>query len=188
MSQKSHKTDVRVYIADDYKMYLKQVADDKGISVNRLIMELVEKKYPFNKKAQALLKNSTMQNSEVTDEHTTDAGLDISADVEQVSLNDSVLTSSTAVDDVACESVETPSSDVDAGSEPFSVDELLSRGCQPWEYSKDEKDFMKNRITQINQIIDNAKTSGNPLSKKQFRKLCNEKDQLKQIVYHNNVK
>lgn len=56
MSQKSHKTDVRVYIADDYKMYLKQIADDKGISVNRLIMELVEKKYPFNKKTRVMLR------------------------------------------------------------------------------------------------------------------------------------
>ena len=56
MSQKSHKTDVRLYIADDYKMYLKQIAEDKGISVNRLIMELVEKKYPLNKKAMAKLR------------------------------------------------------------------------------------------------------------------------------------
>lgn len=45
MNSKTHKTDVRIYIDDDYKTYLKIMADHKGISVNRLIMELIEKKY-----------------------------------------------------------------------------------------------------------------------------------------------
>ena len=30
MSQKSHKTDVRIYITDEHKAYLKTIADSKG--------------------------------------------------------------------------------------------------------------------------------------------------------------
>ena len=55
MSQKSHKTDVRIYIEDDHKAYLKQIADNRGISVNQLVMELINKKYPYNKKVRALM-------------------------------------------------------------------------------------------------------------------------------------
>ena len=47
MAQKSHKTDVRLYIEDDYKEYLKLLAEEQNISVNRLIMDVVQKKYPF---------------------------------------------------------------------------------------------------------------------------------------------
>lgn len=56
MSQKSHKTDVRIYITDEHKAYLKTIADSKGTSVNRLILELIEKKYPLTKKARVMHK------------------------------------------------------------------------------------------------------------------------------------
>lgn len=56
MSQKSHKTDVRIYITDEHKAYLKTIADSKGTSVNRLILELIEKKYPLTKKAKVMHK------------------------------------------------------------------------------------------------------------------------------------
>ena len=55
MSQKSHKTDVRIYIEDDYKAYLKLIAEEQGVSVNQLVMKLLVKKYPFDKKAKAVL-------------------------------------------------------------------------------------------------------------------------------------
>ena len=55
MSQKSHKTDVRIYIDDDYKLYLKLIAEEQGVSVNQLVMKLINKKYPFDKKAKAAL-------------------------------------------------------------------------------------------------------------------------------------
>lgn len=55
MSQKSHKTDVRIYIEDDYKAYLKLIAKEQNISVNQLVMKLLVKKYPFDKKARAVL-------------------------------------------------------------------------------------------------------------------------------------
>ena len=55
MSQKSHKTDVRIYIEDDYKAYLKLIAEEQGVSVNQLVMKLLVKKYPFDKKARAVL-------------------------------------------------------------------------------------------------------------------------------------
>ena len=55
MSQKSHKTDVRIYIDDDYKAYLKLLAEEQGVSVNQLVMKLLVKKYPFDKKAKAVL-------------------------------------------------------------------------------------------------------------------------------------
>ena len=57
MKQKTHKTDVRLYIEDEYKNYLKLLAEEQGISVNRLIMDLVEKKYPLNKKAKERIEN-----------------------------------------------------------------------------------------------------------------------------------
>ena len=195
------KKDFRVWCDSEYKQYLQLLAEQQGISLNKLVLDLVEKKYPFNKKAKAILKNATMQISEVANEHTADAGCDLSADVEQVSLDEPSLTASAPADAVVLESVETHSSDVEITVTPevdttapevadslFDVAELLSRDCQPWEYTTEERDFMKNRITEINGIIDNAKASGNTLSKKQFRKLCNEKDQLKKIVYYNNVK
>jgi len=52
MKRKTHKTDVRLYIDDGHKAYLKIVAQDRGISVNQLLMELIDKKYPYDKKAQ----------------------------------------------------------------------------------------------------------------------------------------
>ena len=195
------KKDFRVWCDSEYKQYLQFIAEQQGVSLNKLVLDLVEKKYPFNKKAKAILKNATMQISEVANMHTVDAGFDLSADVEQVSLDEPSLTASAPADAVVLESVETHSSDVEITVTPeedttapevadslFDIAELLSRDCQPWEYTTEERDFMKNRITEINGIIDNAKASGNTLSKKQFRKLCNEKDQLKKIVYYNNVK
>ena len=67
MAQKSHKTDVRLYIEDDYKEYLKLIAEEQNISVNRLIMDVVQKKYPLNKRAKALLLERTETPSQAVD-------------------------------------------------------------------------------------------------------------------------
>ena len=204
---KEPKVILRVYLTPDERDALKQIAEEQNSSLSELIATATRKQYKLGKKKKvrqvnaSLLEDATMQNSEVANTHTVEAGFDLSVDGEQVSLDEPSLTSSTAVDDVVLESVETHSSDVEITVTPevdttapevvdslLDVAELLSRDCQPWEYTTEERDFMKNRITEINGIIDNAKASGNTLSKKQFRKLCNEKDQLKKIVYYNNVK
>ena len=46
----SKKKDFRIYCDEEYVEYLKQVASEQGISVNRLVMDLVEKRYPMPKK------------------------------------------------------------------------------------------------------------------------------------------
>ena len=201
---KKLKADVRLYIDDDYKSYLKLLAEQREISLNKLLMELIEKKYPFNRKAKMLLKNATMQNCDKANEHTTDAGFDLPADAEQVSLEEPTLTSSTGVDDVALESVETHSSDVeitvtpevdtdnqevtkpdDNDTEQYDFDELLSKGSEPNLFTKKEKKAMKKRITEINNIIDGAKANNNPLPRDEYFKLVEQKNKLKKIVYPN---
>lgn len=49
------KKDVRIYLDDDYCEYLKTVADEKGISINGLMLELLKKKYPMPKKPKTVL-------------------------------------------------------------------------------------------------------------------------------------
>ncbi len=185
--RKKQKSDIRLYVDSDYKSYLKLVAEQQEDSLNGLILELLNKKYPFNKKAQKLLKSkvsSDVKNPEVAVKCQDDAGCNIlSADDEQVSLETLSPTSSTPVDDVPIERVETQQAEAPQVSP--SVDELLSRGG---DYTKAEKKILKRRITEINQIIDTAKDTGNHLPKDEFQKLCAEKQKLKLIVYPNNPK
>lgn len=199
------KKDFRVWCDSEYKEYLQLMADQQGKSLNRLVLELVEKKYPFNKKAKAILKNATMQISEVANTHTTDAGCDLPADAEQVSLDVPSLTSSTTVDDVVCESVETHSSDVeitvtpevdtsapevansdDEDAEYTYFQELLARGSEPHLFTKKERKAMKNRITTINNKINTAKETGNHLPAPVYAKLVEQKKKLIPIVYPDN--
>lgn len=49
MIQKSHKTDCRVYMTDEQKAVLQSAAKEQGISVNRLLLNLIEKKFPVKK-------------------------------------------------------------------------------------------------------------------------------------------
>ena len=49
MKQKSHKTDCSVYMTAEQKAVLQSVSLEQGISVNRLILNLIEKKYPVKK-------------------------------------------------------------------------------------------------------------------------------------------
>lgn len=194
------KKDFRVWCDSEYKQYLQFIAEQQGVSLNKLVLDLVEKKYPFNKKAKAILKNATMQNSEVANTHTVDAGFDLSADVEQVSLDEPPLTSSTAVDDVVLESVETHSSDVEitvtpevdttapevADSDDYDFFEnLLSKGSEPHLFTKKEKKAMKNRITAINEKINTAKETGNHIPASEYAKLVEQKKHLIPIVYPN---
>ncbi len=44
------KKDVRVYFDSEYCEYLKQIADEKDVSLNHLIVSLVRKKYPMPRK------------------------------------------------------------------------------------------------------------------------------------------
>ena len=194
------KKDFRVWCDSEYKQYLQFIAEQQGVSLNKLVLDLVEKKYPFNKKAKAILKNATMQNSEVANTHTVDAGFDLSADAEQVSLDAPSLTSSTTVDDVVLESVETHSSDVEitvtpevdttapevANSDDYDFFEnLLSKGSEPHLFTKKEKKAMKNRITAINEKINTAKETGNHIPASEYAKLVEQKKHLIPIVYPN---
>lgn len=194
------KKDFRVWCDSEYKQYLQFIAEQQGVSLNKLVLDLVEKKYPFNKKAKAILKNATMQNSEVANTHTVDAGFDLSADAEQVSLDAPSLTSSTAVDDVVLESVETHSSDVEItvipevdttapevanGDDYDFFENLLSKGSEPHLFTKKEKKAMKNRITAINEKINTAKETGNHIPASEYAKLVEQKKHLIPIVYPN---
>lgn len=197
------KKDFRVWCDSEYKQYLQLLAEQQGISLNKLVLDLVEKKYPFNKKAKAILKNATMQISEVADEHTVDAGCDLSADVEQVSLDAPSLTASAPADAVVLESVETHSSDVeitvtpevnttapevanDEDAEYMYFQELLARGSEPHLFTKKERKAMKNRITAINNKISTAKETGNHLPAPEYAKLVEQKKALIPIVYPDN--
>ena len=194
------KKDFRVWCDSEYKQYLQFIAEQQGVSLNKLVLDLVEKKYPFNKKAKAILKNATMQTSEVANTHTVDAGCDLSADAEQVSLDAPSLTSSTAVDDVVLESVETHSSDVEItvtpevdttapevanGDDYDFFENLLSKGSEPHLFTKKEKKAMKNRITAINEKINTAKETGNHIPASEYAKLVEQKKHLIPIVYPN---
>ena len=194
------KKDFRVWCDSEYKQYLQFIAEQQGVSLNKLVLDLVEKKYPFNKKAKAILKNATMQISEVANTHTVDAGFDLSADAEQVSLDEPSLTSSTAVDDVVLESVETHSSDVEItvtpevdtpapevanGDDYDFFENLLSKGSEPHLFTKKEKKAMKNRITAINEKINTAKETGNHIPASEYAKLVEQKKHLIPIVYPN---
>lgn len=194
------KKDFRVWCDSEYKQYLQFIAEQQGVSLNKLVLDLVEKKYPFNKKAKAILKNATMQNSEVANTHTVDAGFDLSADAEQVSLDEPSLTSSTTVDDVVLESVETHSSDVEItvtpevdttapevanGDDYDFFENLLSKGSEPHLFTKKEKKAMKNRITAINEKINTAKETGNHIPASEYAKLVEQKKHLIPIVYPN---
>ena len=68
------KKDFRVWCDSEYKQYLQFIAEQQGVSLNKLVLDLVEKKYPFNKKAKAIWKNATMQTSEVANTHKMEAG------------------------------------------------------------------------------------------------------------------
>lgn len=160
MKQKTHKTDVRIYIDDEYKSYLKMIADKQNTSVNRLIMELVEKKYPFNKKAKALLKNAFAS--------------DFVADGEQVSLVAPSLTSSTAVDDVALESVETHSTDVEDSVAP-EEDTI----CQ-----EDARKEKERRLADINYKLKRA-YNGETLPNDEYHRLKQEQSDLRAELNHN---
>lgn len=195
------KKDFRVWCDSEYKQYLQFIAEQQGVSLNKLVLDLVEKKYPFNKKAKAILKNATLQISEVADEHIVDAGCDLSVDGEQVSLDEPSLTSSTTVDDVVLESVETHSSDVEitvtpevdttapevANSDDYDFFEnLLSKGSEPHLFTKKERKAMKNRITTINNKINTAKETGNHIPAPEYAKLVEQKKALIPIVYPDN--
>lgn len=190
------KKDFRVWCDSEYKQYLQLLAEQQGISLNKLVLDLVEKKYPFNKKAKAFLKNATMQISEVADEHIVDAGCDLSADGEQVSLDAPSLTASAGADAVVLESVETHSSDVeitvtpevanDEDTEYMYFQELLARGSEPHLFTKKERKAMKNRITTINNKINTAKETGNHIPAPEYAKLVEQKKALIPIVYPDN--
>ena len=165
------------------------------------MLDLVEKKYPFNKKAKAILKNATMQNCEVADEHIVDAGCDLPVDVEQVSLDEPSLTASAPADAVVLESVETHSSDVEItvtpevnttapevanGDDYDFFENLLSKGSEPHLFTKKEKKAMKNRITAINNKINTAKETGNHIPAPEYAKLVEQKKALIPIVYPDN--
>ena len=115
---KEPKVILRVYLTPDERDALKQIAEEQNSSLSELIATATRKQYKLGKKKKvrqvnaSLLEDATMQNSEVANTHTVEAGVDLSVDGEQVSLDEPSLTSSTAVDDVVLESVETHSSDV----------------------------------------------------------------------------
>lgn len=199
------KKDFRVWCDSEYKEYLQLIADQQGKSLNRLVLELVEKKYPFNKKAKAILKNATMQISEVANTHTVDAGCDLSADAEQVSLDVPSLTASAPADAVVLESVETHSSDVeitvtpeeDTDNQEITIpddedstynyfDDLLSKGSEPHLFTKKERKAMRRRITEINNMIRDAQETGNHLPKPVYAKLVEQKKALIPIAYPDN--
>lgn len=195
------KKDFRVWCDSEYKQYLQLLAEQQGISLNKLVLDLVEKKYPFNKKAKAILKNATMQISEVADEHIVDASCDLSADVEQVSLDAPPLTASAPADAVVLESVETHSSDVEItvtpeenttapevanGDDYAFFENLLSKGSEPHLFTKKERKAMKNRITTINNKINTAKETGNHIPAPEYAKLVEQKKALIPIVYPDN--
>lgn len=46
----SAKKDFRIYCDSEYLEYLKQVATEQEVSLNRLVLDLLEKKYPMPKK------------------------------------------------------------------------------------------------------------------------------------------
>ena len=195
------KKDFRVWCDSEYKQYLQFIAEQQGVSLNKLVLDLVEKKYPFNKKAKAILKNATMQTSEVADEHIVDAGCDLSVDGEQVSLDAPSLTASAPADAVVLESVETHSSDVEItvtpevdttapevanGDDYDFFENLLSKGSEPHLFTKKERKAMKNRITTINNKINTAKETGNHIPAPEYAKLVEQKKALIPIVYPDN--
>ena len=45
------KKDFRIYCEEEYIEHLRTVADEKGISVNQLVLSLLTKKYPMPKRA-----------------------------------------------------------------------------------------------------------------------------------------
>ena len=195
------KKDFRVWCDSEYKQYLQLLAEQQGISLNKLVLDLVEKKYPFNKKAKAILKNATLQNCEVANTHTVDAGCDLSADGEQVSLDAPSLTASAPADAVVLESVETHSSDVEItvtpevnttapevanGDDYAFFENLLSKGSEPHLFTKKERKAMKNRITTINNKINTAKETGNHIPAPEYAKLVEQKKALIPIVYPDN--
>lgn len=195
------KKDFRVWCDSEYKQYLQFIAEQQGVSLNKLVLDLVEKKYPFNKKAKAILKNATLQISEVANTHTVDAGCDLSVDDEQVSLDAPPLTASAPADAVVLESVETHSSDVEItvtpevnttapevanGDDYDFFENLLSKGSEPHLFTKKERKAMKNRITTINNKINTAKETGNHIPAPEYAKLVEQKKALIPIVYPDN--
>ena len=195
------KKDFRVWCDSEYKQYLQFIAEQQGVSLNKLVLDLVEKKYPFNKKAKAILKNATLQISEVANTHTVDAGCDLSVDDEQVSLDAPPLTASAPADAVVLESVETHSSDVEItvtpevnttapevanGDDYEFFENLLSKGSEPHLFTKKERKAMKNRITTINNKINTAKETGNHIPAPEDAKLVEQKKALIPIVYPDN--
>ncbi len=173
MAYKEKKKEVRVFLSSDEHEHLKGIAQEQKISMSELFRLTALKKYKISKS----------KKPEVAVKCQDDAGCNLSADDEQASLETLSPTSSTPVDDVSIERVETQQAEVEQVSP--SVDELLSRGG---EYSEAERLILKHRITEINRIIGTARDTGNHLPKDEFQKLCEEKDKLKLIVYPNNVK
>lgn len=203
---KEPKVILRVYLTPDERDALKQIAEEQNSSLSELIATATRKQYKLGKKKKvrqvnaSLLEDATMQISEVANTHTVDAGCDLSVDVEQVSLDAPSLTSSTTVDDVVLESVETHSSDVEItvtpevdttapevanGDDYDFFENLLSKGSEPHLFTKKEKKAMKNRITAINEKINTAKETGNHIPTSEYAKLVEQKKHLIPIVYPN---
>ena len=44
------KKDIRIYLDEEYSDYLKKVAEQEGVSLNRLVVSVIRKKYPMPRK------------------------------------------------------------------------------------------------------------------------------------------
>lgn len=63
------KKDFRLYCEEEYIDHLKMVADEKGTSVNQLVLSVLTKKYPMPKKKKDQTSTGSILDIEATKKH-----------------------------------------------------------------------------------------------------------------------